>query len=261
MSRIVYRWFTRLVLTLVVMICVPNVPAQQKMDRIAKEQVLSMLKNVKNAIIKNYYDPSYHGMNVEERFKAAEEKLKSTEYLGQAFAVIAQAVLDLEDSHTMFYPPARAAITEYGWRMKIYGDRAYITGVKDKSDADAKGLQVGDEVLKLNGFRPTRKDLWKMIYYYQALNPQTQLALEVRKPSGEIKQLNIESKVTQLKAVINLTDSIDFNEAAREGDKLASNYKHYFSDMGGALVWKMPDFAFPPLDVDGLYRERRTNRP
>jgi C-terminal processing protease CtpA/Prc len=241
-----------LLIAIFVFFIVQLAPAQQKMDSIDKDRAKSMLKQVKNAIKKDYYDPNFGGMDLEARFAAAEEKLKSAEYLGQAFAIIAQAVVDLNDSHTRFYPPARNAITEYGWRMRIFGDKAFITGVKENSDADLKGLKVGDEVLKLNGFRPTRRDLWKMIYYYQTINPQTKVVLEVKSPAGEIRQLDINSKVTMLKAIINLTDTIDFNEAVREGDKLASNYKHYFKEVGGAVVWKMPDFAFAPNEVSGL---------
>jgi C-terminal processing protease CtpA/Prc len=141
--------------------------------------------------------------------------------------------------------------------MRTFGSTAFITGVKEGSDAESKGLEVGDEVLKLNGFRPTRKDLWKMIYYYQALSPQTKIILDVRKPSGESKQLEILSKVTTLKTVVNLNDSIDFNQAAREGNKLANSYKHYFSEMGSALIWKMPDFAFDPADVSAFMNRAR----
>ena len=225
---------------------------QQKMDSIARQQVMSMLNNVKSAIKKDYYDPNYGGMDIEARFKTAEEKLKTTDNLGQAFAVIAQAVVDLNDSHTRFYPPARPAIIEYGWRMKVFGDKVYITGVKEKSDAETKGLKVGDEVLKLNGFRPTRSDMWKMIYYYQTLNPQTKMILDVKSPNGDTRQLEIDSKVTPLKTIINLSDSIDFNEAAREGDKLRNSNRHYFKEVGNALIWKMPNFVFPPSEVAGL---------
>lgn len=225
---------------------------QQKMDSIAKQQVMSMLKNVKNAIKNDYYDSNFGGMDLEARFKAAEEKLKTTESLSQAFAIIAQAVIDLDDSHTRFYPPSRPAIVEYGWRMKVFGDKAIITGVKEKSDAETKGLLVGDEVLKLNGFRPTRKDMWKMIYYYQTINPQAKMMLEVRNPSGEIRQLEIVSKVTPLKAIVNLNNSIDRTDAIGEGDKLSSIYKHYFKELGGVIIWKMPDFLFDPYEVGGL---------
>lgn len=240
---------------------VVNTFSQQKMDSIAKQQVMSMLKNVKNAIKNNYYDPTFKGIDIEARFKAAEEKLKTTETLGQAFSVIAQAVIDLNDSHTRFYPPSRNAIVEYGWRMKMFGDKAFITGIQENSNASAKGLKVGDEVLSVNGFRPSRNELWKMIYYYQVLNPQTKVALEVRSPDqGDSRRLEILSKITETKRVMNLNDSIDFNEAAREGSKLASLDKHYFREAGNTLIWKMPDFAFDPGEVDGMIGKAQGKR-
>ncbi len=191
-------------------------------------------------------------MDLDARFKTAEEKMKSAEYLGQAFAIIAQAVMDLNDSHTRFYPPARNSIVEYGWRMKAFGDRVFVTGVKDGSDAEARGLKIGDEVLKMNGFPPSRKDLWKMTYYYQILNPQTKIALDVQTGDAESRHLDIAAKVTMLKAIVNFTDSLDFNQAQREGGKLESAYKHYFKDVGTAMIWKMPDFAFDPAEVEGF---------
>jgi carboxyl-terminal processing protease len=232
-------------------------PAQNKMDSIARQQTLSMLKNVKNAIKKDYYDPNYKGIDIDARFAAAEERLKKAEYLGQAFSIIAQAVVDLNDSHTRFYPPNRTALVDYGWRMKMFGDKAYVTGVRERSDAENKGLAVGDQVVKLNGFSPSRAELWKMIYYYQVLNPQTKMILDIRKPNGEEKRLEVESKITMTKTVINLTDSIDFNEAVREGAKTANSGKHYFKDFGHTFVWKMPDFVYLPSEVDGLIGRAR----
>lgn len=229
----------------------------QKMDRIARGQAMSMLDNVRKAIKEDYYDPQFKGMDIDARFKQAEERLKAVDTLSQAFAVIAQAVIDLDDSHTTFYPPSRNAIIEYGWRMKMFGDKAFVTGVKDKSDADAKGLQIGDQVLKMNGFAPTRKDLWKMVYYYQVINPQTKIRLDVQKPDGTTASLDIEAKVTSLKRVVNLWDSIDFNEAVREGSKLANLNRHYFRTVGNALIWKMPDFAFEPSEVGGRMAEAK----
>jgi C-terminal processing protease CtpA/Prc len=224
--------------------------AQQKMDRLDRDRAMSMLKNVKKAIKDDYYDPNFGGMDIEARFVAAEEKLKAAQTLGQAFAIIAQAVVDLNDSHTRFSPPKRNVITDYGWKMKMFGDKCFVTYVKEKSDGESKGLKVGDEVLSVNGFRPARKELWKMIYYYQQLSPQVKVNLAVRSPAGETRQLEVMTKMTQLKAVVDLTNNIDLNEAAREGDKLRSNYKHYFKDLGGIVVWKMPDFAFAPTEVE-----------
>ena len=67
-----------------------------------------MLNVVKSDLKSNYYDPTFRGMDVEVRFKTAEEKVKAATSLGQAFGIVAQALLDLNDSHTIFYPPRRA---------------------------------------------------------------------------------------------------------------------------------------------------------
>lgn len=224
--------------------------SQQKMDSIAKQQAMSMLKNVRNAILKDYYDPTFGGKDVEGRFKQAEEKLKAAETLGQAFAIIAQAVVDLNDSHTRFYPPARPMITEYGWRMKVIGEKIFITGLKEKSDAEVKGLKIGDEVLKINGFRPSRSEMWKMLYYYQVLSPQPKLNMEVMGTDGAVKQLTIESKITTLKRIVDLNNTHDLNESVREGARLRKVDMHYFKEIGDTLIWKMPDFVFDPNDVD-----------
>ena len=40
--------------------------------------------------------------------------------------------------------------------------------MKPKSDAEAKGLKAGDEILAVDGLRPTRDNIWKMYYRYYA---------------------------------------------------------------------------------------------
>lgn len=248
------------VAVLTVLCMAPRLTAQEKMDGIARQQAMSMLKNVKNAIKNDYYDPNFGGMDLDTRFKTAEEKLKAAETLGQAFGIIAQAVSDLNDSHTRFYPPSRNVIVEYGWRVRLIGDKAFITAVKEKSDAEAKGVKVGDEVLKLNGFRPTRKDLWKVIYFYHQLNPQSKMLLELKSPGGDARQIEVESKVTPLKTVINLNDSIDLNETFREGDKLRESERHYFYQTPNAFIWKMPSFVFDPADVSGFVEKGKNKQ-
>ena len=94
-----------------------------------------MLQTMKEDIKKYYYDPNFHGMDLEARFSAADEKIKTATSLGQLFGIIAQAMVDLNDSHTLFYPPPRTTSTEYGWQMQMVGDRCYVVAVKPDSDA------------------------------------------------------------------------------------------------------------------------------
>lgn len=237
--------------------------AQNKMDSIAKQQVMGMLDNMKKAIKSDYYDPNpkFGDKDLETRFKLAEEKLKKAEYLPEALSIIAQTVIDLNDSHTMFYPPGITTLVEYGWRMKAVGDKTFIAGVKEKSDAEAKGLKIGDEVLAINGFRPSRKELWKVLYYYNFISPKTRITFDVKSPSGETRQLVVNSKLTQLKKSIDLSNVHDYNAAAREGDKLRNLDRHYFQYVEDTVIWKMPGFDFDPLQVGdfmGKIKDKKT---
>lgn len=223
--------------------------AQKKMDGIERERMKLMLKNIKNEIKKNYYDPTFHGINIEERFAQAEARLKEIETTGQAFGVIAQALMDFNDSHLYFLPPATNLDIEYGWRMQMFGDKGFITTVKPGSDADAKGLKVGDQVLAVESFRPSRKELWKMLYYYNVLSKRAKLSLTVLSPGEEKpRQLEIGSDIKQL---VNVITQETFYRLFDTGGSAAID-KHLFVKIGGVSVWKMPTFAFAPQDVDLL---------
>src|SRR5437667_1954747 len=101
-----------------------------------KERGRDMLSTIKGDLKKNYYDALFRGMDVDARFKAADEKIKTDTSNGQIFGIIAQALLDLDDSHTFFLPPGRSSQTEYGWQMQLVGDKCYVTAVKPGSDAE-----------------------------------------------------------------------------------------------------------------------------
>jgi len=121
------------------LVSAPDVDAQ-KISKMEIEQGRNMLRNVKSEFTKNYYDPTFHGMNIEERFKLADEKMKTAESNGQLFGIIAQTLLELNDSHTAFIPPIRTSRVEYGWQMKAVGADCYVSTVKPGTDAAAKGF-------------------------------------------------------------------------------------------------------------------------
>jgi len=237
------------------LLATPLALAQQTLDRIDRERALQMLATIKGNLKKNYYDPTLHGVDIEARFKAAEEKVKQATTLNQAFGIIAQAVLDLNDSHTTFYPPARTVSVEYGWQMQAVGDKVYISAVRPGSDAAKQGLKEGDEVISVDGFRPSRKELWKMEYYYYTLSPRPGMRVVVRSPGAEPRQLDVAARVRQGKRVLDLSGgqaTIDLNELIRESEDYARMRRHRFQKLPGAVIWKMPGFDFDPDQVDTL---------
>ncbi len=230
----------------------------QSFDRIERERTLTMLSNVKEQLKKHYYDPNIRGMDVDARFKAAEEKLKQATSLGQAFGIIAQVLLDLDDSHTRFYPPSRPERIDYGWETQMIGDECYVVAVKPGSDAAAQGLKEGDRIIAIERFKPTRKDLWKMRYFYTILSPRVGLNVIAQSPGGEPREMNLKAKVTPGKRVIDLNSDIEVNAILREMEDDAKLGRHrYYEDLGGVFVWKMPAFDLPDDKVDELMSKAR----
>ena len=136
-----------------------------------------MLKAARDDIRKNYYDPGFRGIDLEARTKLAEERIKQAKSNAEMFGIIAQVLLDFNDSHTVFLPPQRSTHVEYGWQMQMFGDSCYVIAVKPKSDADKQGLKPGDKVLKIDGIAPKRENLWFYYYLYTALAPRARLSV------------------------------------------------------------------------------------
>lgn len=242
---------------------VPHALRAQSLDRIERERALSMLSNIKNELKNNYYDPTIRGMDVEARFKTAEEKIKQATSLGQALGIIAQALLDLNDSHTTFAPPSRAVSVEYGWQMQAIGNQCFVTAVKPGSDAASKGIRPGDLVISVDGFKPQRKELWKMEYYYYSLSPRPGMRLVVQSPGQEPRQVDVAAKVKQEKRIIDLTGAratVDLNDLIRESEDNAKLHRHRFQKLGDLIIWKMPNFSFEPEQVDSIMADHVKGR-
>jgi carboxyl-terminal processing protease len=231
------------------------VPAQS-VSSADRDRGRAMLKDIKEDIKSNYYDSTYRGMDLDARFAAAEEKMKQATSLGQVFGIIAQAVVDLNDSHTFFIPPSRITKTEYGWQMQMVGDTCYVTAVKPGSDAEAKGLKVGDAIISVDGFGPTRENMWKLQYLYYTLNPKPGMRLVVQSPRGQERQIDVLARVRQGRQVVDLTlgdgGNDYFNLLREAADESRLNHHRYYEVGEELFVWKMPAFDLPEQKVDGM---------
>jgi carboxyl-terminal processing protease len=224
-----------------------------------RERGRIMLKVIKDELKKEYYDPDFHGMDVEARFKTAEEKIKEAESVGHVFGIIGQVLLDLNDSHTFFLPPSRANRTEYGWQMQAVGDKVFVIAVKPGSDAEKKGVKVGDQVLSLHGFQPSREALWKLTYMFYALRPQPGLRVVLQSPEGQQRQLDVMANIKQGKAMLDLAsrgaDWDDLFQELEEEDRL--DRQRYVEASDTLFIWKMPTFATGEQAVEDVMRKAR----
>jgi C-terminal processing protease CtpA/Prc len=191
-------------------------------------------------------------MNLDARFKDAQEKLKQATTRDQLIVAIAQVLLDLNDSHTFFLPPFRAARVWYGWQMQMVGDACLITHVNPGHDAAAKALKPGDLVLSVDGYRPTRENLWKMYYRYYLLMPSRSVRLVVQRPGeSQPREVEVQSKIEKTPEVAEyFTNVFQYNSEVKvERDR--------FHELGDVLIWRMPSFEESPEHVDEMINKVR----
>ena len=226
-------------------------PVLSQISSSDRDRGIIMLKAVRDDIRKNYYDPAFRGIDLDARTKLAEEKIKQAKSNGEMFGIIAQMLLEFNDSHTIFLPPPRTARIEYGWQMQTFGDDCFVIAVKPKSDAEAKGLKPGDKVLKIDGIAPNRSNLWVYNYLYNALSPRPVVNIEVQSPDEQPRQLQLNAKIQPGKKVFDLTDTIDLNAYWRDLEDEARMNDHRAIEVSKDIViWRMPQFDLTTDAVD-----------
>lgn len=231
--------------------------AQAQFDSYQRDRARQMLHDLRDAVEKHYYDPQYHGVDLEARFKAADKELQSATNLGQALTTIAETLNALHDSHTFFLPPSRNTRREYGYVQQMIGDRCFITAVRPDSGVSEK-LTPGDEVLQWQGFRPQRETLWTMNYIFNTLRSLPVMSLVVRGPDGRERTVQVEPKVTRDKQVLDLNDEGDYWKIVRDeenGERDMRQRLLTFHDT--LLIWKMPEFYMTDEEADRLLKEAR----
>ncbi len=236
-----------------------NPARAQGLRGVDRERGHVLLNEVKGDIKKNYYDPQFHGVDLEAVFKEADQQLDKATSLGQVFGIIAQAVMKLNDSHTFFIPPWQTVKSDYGWLLQAIGDKCYVVGVKPGSDAEAKGLKVGDLVLAINGIPPQRHELWKLRYLYYQLRPQAGMHLTVKSPEGEPRDLDVLAKVQTSKGRLDFTGfsgGSDIWNTEREFEKEDQLFRHRHTEIGkDVFIWKMPLFDSDSDAVDAIMEQ------
>ena len=216
-----------------------------------KEEAMIVLKNAKDEIKKHYYDTKYHGIDLDAHFKKAEDRVREAQNTGQLFGIIAQSLVDFDDSHLYFLPPPRMNKYEYGVVFKAYGQDIFISTVKPESDAMAKGVKPGDRVLSINGFPTIREKLWVLQYLLYTLRPQPALHLVLQAPDQPERTVDVNAKVTTGKQIKDLTNSSDLNDYLRDQEEQDYLRRQRYEKLGDEIfIWKMPGFDIEEDTVD-----------
>jgi carboxyl-terminal processing protease len=230
--------------------------AQRDM-KLQRKYGLVMLKAVKDDLEENYYDPNFRGVDIEARFKAAEARIKEADSVGHIFGAIAQMLFELNDSHTFFLPPHSSNRVAFGLQMQAVGDKVFVIAVKPGSDAEKKGVRVGDQVNSVHGFLPSRESLWKLTYMFYTLRPQPGLLLALQSPEGSQRRLEVTASVKQGKVIVDL-GGLDYIGRSRDAeDEDRYNPQRHVEVGDNLLVWKAPTFVTNEAEVEEIMSKAR----
>jgi C-terminal processing protease CtpA/Prc len=144
---------------------------------------------------------------------------------------------------------------DYGFRLQYFGDKAFITRVRPKTDAETK-VHVGDEVVNYNRFNVTRADLWKMNYYFAQISPRGASELSLRDLNGQQRNAVVDAKVQERKRVLDVSGGNgddDLWQLIREEENADHLVRQRYIEIGDVMIWKMPEFVLTDEEVDHLF--------
>lgn len=235
--------YSAILFSVALVLVAQEVPQQiSKFDRLIAQD---MLKTVTDDVRKHYYDPKMHGLDWAAKVAEAKQRIEKADSWNMALSEIAAVLDSLNDSHTLFFPPPRANRYDYGWQYQMIGEHCFVTRVRPKSDTEARGVKSGDEILTLNGYHPTRHNLWKMKYLSLVLQPQPALRAGLQDPAGKQRQVDVPARIHEGQGYGTLAGGGDIwdRERRKENTELLLNVRDV--EFGEQLmVLKVPEFYF-----------------
>ena len=249
-----WSWIARAVVACSLTLCLAlglTATAATQSIAVDRQRGLQMLDQVREDLVQDYWDPRFGGVDLDALIERARQRINAAQSLGEIFGLVAGVCLDLRDSHTTFYPPSRVQEVESGWSWQYVGDRALVDWVDDGSDAQVKGLRIGDAVLEVSGFTLTRATHRTISYLLHQLRPQPQLVVTVER-GGARRTLTLLSKFRKQRRRLDVDNELDrhviqmrsaFAEAATPKPK-----QEWLAP--GVLYWRMPHFFLNVFQLD-----------
>ncbi len=217
---------------------------QGAISKLDRERALGILDNVSKGIQENYYDPKLNGVDWNAVVAKAKAKIDQSDSLNDALAQVAVAVSALNDSHTTSRPPHRPFSLDFGFQYQMIWSRCFVTRVKSGSDAEAKGLKAGQELLTIDGVTPHRQNLWSIEYLNYVLDPRPEMVLEVQGPSEQKRKLVVEAKVTPMSDLAYRPGAGVFYDLIRKDENQEHLMRMQWVQRGDVVILKFPWFYY-----------------
>jgi len=226
-----------------------------------RERGVAMVRAIRRDLEKYYYDSTYHGIILDTLFEGTINAINQANNVSDILGIVAGSLLPLNDSHTRFVPPAWRDEVEYPWELSMVGDTCFVIGIRPGADTAALGgLAVGDAILAMDNFRPTRRVFWKLEYLYRALRPSPVVQFVALAPGGQPRRVIAHAKIIPGKSTIDLTGSdggTDIWNLIRRRQDIDQDYRDRFVWFSkDVMIWRMRGFDDPD-QIDAAMRKAK----
>jgi C-terminal processing protease CtpA/Prc len=253
-------WLVSFAITLASTIAASNSflgQAEQQITALDRGLAELMLSDVYKTLKQNYYDASFHGINIEERYKNYVEQLKNAKSNQAAYRVIEAYLSGLDDSHTIFIPPPNSNRVIYGFRLKIIGDQCFITDLRPDTDA-AQKLRHGDQVVTLDGYTLNRQDLWQLEYYLYRLPPRLTSDFTLRDVYGSVRQETVTANLQEKHAFKDLDFGLGLGRL--EMEERRQMLRSRSAEQDDVFFWKFASFEEGEGSISHMLAQARMHK-
>jgi C-terminal processing protease CtpA/Prc len=233
---------------------------QQQISALDRQRGVTMLTTIHDALRKNYYDPTFHGVDIDARYKTYKQRVEASRTLAESFRTIAAYLSGLDDSHTFFSPPQRSYRINSDYRLQVIGENCYVTEVRPGTDAVEK-LHPGDQVLSLDGYALNRKDIWQLQYYLSQIAPEVTSRFKLRDSSGNVRETVVNAKYRQGHRLqdVSLLGS-DFWHLVFAEEEQQHLLRNRYVEKGELMIWKLPIFETDDSEIDKMINLARKHK-
>jgi len=261
MSTLLKRWRVRTIwVVAAVLVLWPHGLAAQDLE-LDRGRAHDMLRFVAEDVEKNFYDPNLNGLDWKSLVSHAQEHIDKAKSRSEMYAAIFFVLSRLQDSHTFFIPPTRAAEAQFGFEAMPFGDEIRVYKLDKDGVADKAGLKVGDRLVGINKFRAERKTWDVMMLDFHVLRPVAVMDVSFVRGNGQVRDVRLEGETKQGLVVRDWTLN-GWNELRREAAERASHEEKVRSEDydDGTAYLRVPSFMVEEDKLDDQVRKVSKSR-
>ncbi len=224
-----------------------------------RARMKAILSIVSKEVEKNFYDPEMRGLDWQALTAEARGRIEQANSASTMITAIFALVDKLQDSHTVFIPPERASKLKFGFEAKAFGQDVRIYEIDPKGVAAGAGLEVGDQLLSVNGFAAERETLDLMLLAMRRLRPSPVMVIRYARQGGAPQTVRLEAKVEQGLFVEDLTKLETIYKYIREAESDKEVYRYNMYD-GNIGYLALPSFTADEAFVRRLIGKIRESK-